>query len=127
MDIIKIALMGIAGVFLAIMVRSYKSEYSLFISMAVCTCIFIYLVSKLELILSYVDSIQSLVVVDNRYVKTVIKMIGITYIAEFSVDMCKDAGYQAIAGQIEMFAKMSILLISMPVMMSFVETIGEFL
>jgi stage III sporulation protein AD len=127
MDIIKIALMGIAGVFLAIMVRSYKSEYSLFISMAVCTCIFIYLVSKLELILSYVDSIQSLVVVDNRYVKTVIKMIGITYIAEFSVDMCKDAGYQAIAGQIEMFAKMSILLISMPVLMSFVETIGEFL
>ena len=95
--------------------------------MAVCTCIFIYLVSKLELILSYVDSIQSLVVVDNRYVKTVIKMIGITYIAEFSVDMCKDAGYQAIAGQIEMFAKMSILLISMPVLMSFVETIGEFL
>lgn len=127
MDIIKIALMGIAGVFLAIMVRSYKSEYSLFISMAVCTCIFIYLVSKLELILSYVDSIQSLIVVDNRYVKTVIKMIGITYIAEFSVDMCKDAGYQAIAGQIEMFAKMSILLISMPVLMSFVETIGEFL
>lgn len=127
MDIIKIALMGIAGVFLAIMVRSYKSEYSLFISMAVCTCIFIYLVSKLELILSYVDSIQSLVVVDNRYVKTVIKMVGITYIAEFSVDMCKDAGYQAIAGQIEMFAKMSILLISMPVLMSFVETIGEFL
>ena len=127
MDIIKITLMGIAGVFLAIMVRSYKSEYSLFISMAVCTCIFIYLVSKLELILSYVDSIQSLVVVDNRYVKTVIKMIGITYIAEFSVDMCKDAGYQAIAGQIEMFAKMSILLISMPVLMSFVETIGEFL
>jgi len=127
MDIIKIALMGIVGVFLAIMVRSYKSEYSLFISMAVCTCIFIYLVSKLELILSYVDSIQSLVVVDNRYVKTVIKMIGITYIAEFSVDMCKDAGYQAIAGQIEMFAKMSILLISMPVLMSFVETIGEFL
>lgn len=127
MDIIRIALMGIAGVFLAIMVRSYKSEYSLFISMAVCTCIFIYLVSKLEIILSYVDSIQSLIVVDNRYVKTVIKMIGITYIAEFSVDMCKDAGYQAIAGQIEMFAKMSILLISMPVLMSFVETIGEFL
>ena len=127
LDIIKIALMGIAGVLLALMVRSYKSEYSLFVSMAVCTCIFIYLVSKLEIILSYVDSIQSLIVVDNRYVTMVIKMIGITYIAEFSVDICKDAGYQAIAGQIEMFAKMSILLISMPVLMSFVETIGEFL
>ena len=127
MDIVKIALMGLAGIFLAVMVRSYKSEYSLFVSMAVCICIFLCLVSKLELILSYVDSLQSLIVVDNRYVTTVIKMIGITYIAEFSVDLCNDAGYQAIAGQIEMFAKMSILLISMPVLMSFVETIGEFL
>lgn len=127
MDIVKIALIGIAGVFLALMVRSYKSEYSLFISMGACICIFIYLISKVEIILSYVDSIQSLVSIDNRYVQTVIKMIGITYIAEFSVDICKDAGYQAIAGQIEMFAKMSILLISMPVLMSFVETIGEFL
>lgn len=127
MDVMKIALLGIAGVFLAVMTRSYKSEYSLFISMAVCTCIFIYLMSKLEMVLSYVDSIQSLIVLDNRYVATVLKMIGITYIAEFSVDLCKDAGYQAIAGQIEMFAKMSILLISMPVLMSFVQTIGEFL
>ncbi len=127
MDIVKIALMGIAGIFLAVMVRSYKAEYSLFISMAVCICIFLCLVSKLELILSYVDSLQSLIVLDNRYISTVIKMIGITYIAEFSVDLCKDAGYQAIAGQIEMFAKMSILLISMPLLMSFVETIGEFL
>lgn len=127
MDVMKIALLGIVGVFLAVMTRSYKSEYSLFISMAVCTCIFIYLMSKLEMVLSYVDSIQSLIVLDNRYVATVLKMIGITYIAEFSVDICKDAGYQAIAGQIEMFAKMSILLISMPVLMSFVQTIGEFL
>lgn len=127
MDIVKIVLMGIAGIFLAVMVRSYKAEYSLFISMAVCICIFLCLVSKLELILSYVDSLQSLIVLDNRYISTVIKMIGITYIAEFSVDLCKDAGYQAIAGQIEMFAKMSILLISMPLLMSFVETIGEFL
>lgn len=127
MDIVKIALMGIAGIFLAVMVRSYKAEYSLFISMAVCICIFLCLLSKLELILSYVDSLQSLIVLDNRYISTVIKMIGITYIAEFSVDLCKDAGYQAIAGQIEMFAKMSILLISMPLLMSFVETIGEFL
>ncbi len=127
MDIVKIALMGIAGVFLALFVRSYKAEYSLFVSMAVCICIFIYLMSKLEIILTYVDSLQSLIAVDSRYVATVVKMIGITYIAEFSVDICKDAGYQAIAGQIEMFAKMSILLISMPVLMSFVETIGEFL
>lgn len=127
MDIVKIGVMGVVGVLIALPLRSYKSEYSLFISMAVCTCIFVYLISKLEIVLSYVDTIRSMIQVDNRYITMVIKMIGITYIAEFSVDICKDAGYQAIATQVEMFAKMSILLISMPVLMAFIETIGEFL
>lgn len=127
MDIVKIGVMGVVGVLIALPLRSYKSEYSLFISMAVCTCIFVYLISKLEIVLSYVDTIRSMIQVDNRYITMVIKMIGITYIAEFSVNICKDAGYQAIATQIEMFAKMSILLISMPVLMAFIETIGEFL
>ena len=127
MDVMKIAAIGVAGVLLGVFVRSYKSEYSLFISMAVCTCIFLYLISKLELVLGYINSVQSLIVVDERYIGTILEMIGITYIADFSSSLCKDAGYQAIAGQIETFAKMSILLISMPVLMSFIQTIEEFL
>ena len=54
-------------------------------------------------------------------------MVGITYVSEFSVHLCKDAGYGAVAAQIEMFAKLSILVISMPVLMSFLDVIGEFL
>ena len=57
----------------------------------------------------------------------ILKMIGITYVAEFSTDICRESGYQAIAGQIEIFAKLSILLISMPVLMGFIETLGAFL
>ena len=48
-------------------------------------------------------------------------------ISEFSANLCKDAGYQAVAGQIEMFGKLSILAISMPVILVLLETIGEFL
>ncbi|WP_417894620.1 SpoIIIAC/SpoIIIAD family protein, partial [Bacillus safensis] len=47
--------------------------------------------------------------------------------AEFATDICRESGYQAIAGQIEIFAKLSILLISMPVLMGFIETLGAFL
>ena len=56
-----------------------------------------------------------------------LKMIGITYVAEFSANLCKDAGYQAVAGQIEMFGKLSILVISMPVLLALLDTISQFL
>ena len=65
--------------------------------------------------------------VDGTYLALILKMVGITYVSEFSVHLCKDAGYGAVAAQIEMFAKLSILVISMRVLMSFLDVMGEFL
>ena len=56
-----------------------------------------------------------------------LKMIGITYIAEFSSGICRDAGYQTIASQIEIFSKLTILALGMPVLLALLETIQEFL
>lgn len=49
MDILRIAVLGIAGVLLALLLQKEKSEYSMFISMAVCICIFIYILGKVRL------------------------------------------------------------------------------
>ncbi|MGN0341304.1 MAG: SpoIIIAC/SpoIIIAD family protein [Roseburia sp.] len=127
MDIIKIALFAIAAVVLGMLVRSLKPEFSALIGMTACTCIFLLLVHKIELVLSYIDTIRNFLPVDGKFMTLLLKMIGISYMAEFAGDICKDAGYQTMAGQIELFAKISILLISMPVLMSFLELIGEFL
>ena len=54
-------------------------------------------------------------------------MLGVTYIAEFSSGICRDAGYQTIAQQIEIFGKLTILVLSLPVLLALLETIGEFL
>ncbi|MBR1390011.1 MAG: stage III sporulation protein AD [Lachnospiraceae bacterium] len=127
MEIVKIGLLAITAVLLGLMIRSVKPEFGILIGITACTCIFILLIHKVEMILDYIDTIWQLIPVDSRYIGLILKMIGISYIAEFSTDICKDAGYQTIAGQIEIFAKLSIVLVSMPVMMSFLEVIGEFL
>lgn len=127
MDILRIAVLGIAGVLIALPLRKEKGEYSTFISMAVCICIFIYIITKVETILDFVNRLESMVAVDSTYITLVIKMVGITYVAEFAMNVCKDAGYGAIGNQIEMFAKLSILVVSIPVLTAFLETIGSFL
>lgn len=127
MDIMKIAILGLAGVLLAIPLKKEKSEYSTLISMVVCICIFVYILTKVETIVEFAGRIESMISVDSRYITLIIKMIGITYVAEFAMNICKDAGYAAIGNQIEIFAKLSILVVSVPVLTAFLDTIGSFL
>lgn len=124
MDILRISILGVAGTLIALTLRKEKSEYSTFISMAVCICIFVYIITKLETVLAFAGRLENLISVDSGYIALVLKMIGITYVAEFAINICKDAGYSAISNQIEIFAKMSILVVSIPVLTAFLETIG---
>ena len=73
MDIVKIAVLGIAGVFLAIPLKREKGEYSTFVAMVVGICIFIYLLTKVETVLLFVDSIKSQLLVDSRYIGLVVR------------------------------------------------------
>lgn len=127
MDIIKIAVLGIAGILIALPLKREKGEYSTLIAMVVCICIFFYLLTKVETILSFVRRLESLLPIDSRYVGMLVKMVGITYVAEFAANICKDAGYASIAGQIEVFAKLSILVVSVPVLGAFLEMVGSYL
>lgn len=127
MDIIKIAVLGMVGVLLAIPLKREKGEYSMFIAMTVCICIFLYLLTKVGTVLDFVRRLESVLPVDSRYIGMLIKMVGITYVAEFAVNICRDAGYAAVASQIEIFAKLSILVISVPVLAAFLEMVGNYL
>lgn len=127
MDILKIAMIGIAGVFLAIPLKSYKAEYGMLISLGTCICIFVYLLTKLEIVIDYIGRIESVLQLDQGYMKLLLKMMGITYVAQFASEICKDAGYSAISSQIEMFGKVSILFVSMPVLLALLQTVGSYL
>jgi len=71
--------------------------------------------------------IQTYIKINSIYLTTLVKMIGITYIAEFAAGICKDAGYGAVGTQIEIFGKLSVLAVSMPILLALIETLQVFL
>ena len=127
MDVIKIGVIGVAGVLLATFLKKEKSEYSMLISMGVCILIFSFLIHKMQVVLAFVERLESMLSIDSSYIALILKMIGIAYVAGFAMDVCKDAGYGAIGSQIETFAKISILVVSLPVLLTFLEVIGSIL
>lgn len=127
MTIIQIALLGVFGTFLALQFKSGKSEYGIYLSIAVSLVVFFCMSGRLSIIVDTINTISGYIKIDSTYINAMLKMLGVTYLAEFASGICKDAGYQTIAGQIEIFAKLSILALSMPVLTALLQTIQEFL
>ncbi|MDD6194719.1 MAG: SpoIIIAC/SpoIIIAD family protein [Lachnospiraceae bacterium] len=127
MDILKTASVGIGAVLLALIFRNQRPEYATLINLACCVVIFFCIIWKMKEVLSYITRLSSYIQIDDTYIMSIMKMIGITYISEFASNICKDAGYSSVAGQIQVFAKLSVLALSMPVLLTFLSTVGEFL
>lgn len=121
---IKICMLGIAIVLLAMPLRQLKNEYSLYISIAGCILIFYYIIRKMEQFLELLKSVIGYLSIEEGYLMILIKIIGITYVTEFSSDICKEAGYGTIAGQISMAGKLTVLGISMPIITTLLELIA---
>lgn len=127
MSIIQVGVLGVAGVLLAVQFKGGKSEYGIYISIALSLLIFFAILSQLKEILAMIKTIGGYIKLDTAYIGILLKILGITYVAEFASSICKDAGYQTIAQQIEIFGKLAILALSTPVLLALLDAIKEFL
>lgn len=127
MGMIQIAVLGMAGALLAVQFKNEKSEYGVYISIALCVMVFFPIMDRVGVVISAIRDLSNQVLVKNGYLAILLKMLGVAYVAEFASSICKDAGHQTIAGQIEVYSKIAILALSMPVLKTLLETIGAFL
>jgi stage III sporulation protein AD len=127
MSIFQIVILGIIGVIFTLQIKQYRSESAILLSFAICIVICGAIYDKLGIFVQTMKDIVSFSNVEITYFSTLIKMLGIAYLSEFSSGICKDAGQQAIALQIEMFGKISILILSIPYLITLLQTIQEFI
>ena len=124
MEIVKIGAFGVAGVMLALQFKTNRPEFGIYIGAAICLLIFTFSLSCLETLLGRVKVLQNYLSGSGDYIGFLFKAVGITYVCEFCSSICKDAGYGAVAGQIEIFGKLSVLLMGIPVLTAVIENIN---
>ena len=115
----------VIGVFLALSLKNRNPEISSLISLAICLSIIWISVSRIGHIISSLESVATHINIKDTYLVILLKLIGIAYICEFASGISKDAGYSAVASQIELIGKISMLMISLPVLLQVVESILE--
>lgn len=112
---------------LATIMKKERSELSILIGIATGIIIFFYVLSQVSVVIEFLSQLLDMVAIEETYFLQLLKMLGIAYVAEFSSSICKDAGHQSISGMIELFAKLSIVALSIPGLMFLVETLEQFL
>lgn len=126
MSVLTIGILGIAGALLAVELKGLKGEYGIYLVAAVGLVIFFYGITKLKTVIETIRQVQSYIRLNRMYLEVLLKMIGITYIAEFSSGICKDAGYGSLGSQIEIFGKLSVLAVSMPILLALLVRCSSF-
>lgn len=123
MEVTKIIGIGIVGTILSVLVRTYRPELSVGVAIATALAILgIVLPEFLKLSEEIADIIGNSSL-DSGYLATIVKIIGISYLSQFAVELAKDAGEGAIARKIEFGGKISILILMMPIVKNLIEVI----
>ncbi len=124
---IKIAVLGISIIFLTMMAGSIKREYAIAVTVGATVLLALYGVSSLKSIIERIEELQDSIGVGEEYLTILLKMVGIAYLTQLVVSICRDAGNGAVAAQINMVGKISMLLVSFPVLEALLKTVGEML
>ncbi|MCH4567623.1 stage III sporulation protein AD [Bacillus sp. ES1-5] len=127
MEIIQIVGLGLVATFLAAVLNQHKSSITSLFIVFVGSVMFLLLIDQIHSILQMIERVASEAKVSNVYVETLLKIIGIAYIAEFGAQITKDAGQGAIASKIELAGKILILVMAIPILTVVIETILGFL
>lgn len=121
MNIFQLVGIAVVGAVFSVILRRYRPEFAMFTAMATGLILLAYMLGALDKVFSMVDEMVRNTGVDRKYFVVLIKIIGVSYIAEISGEICRDAGEGAIAAKIEMVGKMFIMLLAMPIIKTFLE------
>ncbi len=123
MEIIKIIGIALIALIIIIMLKQYRPEYAIFISILTGILILFLVMDKLTGIIQLIQNIEDKFSINMQFISLLIKITGIAFLSEFAVSICKDSGEAAIASKIELGSKIIIISMSIPIISSLLEVI----
>ncbi|MFD1176244.1 stage III sporulation protein AD [Paenibacillus puldeungensis] len=127
MEIIQIVGLGLIATVLILVLKEQKPMFAFLIAASTGIIIFLFLIGKIGGIIKVLEDLAEASGVQMVYLKTILKIIGIAYIAEFGAQIVRDAGQESIASKIEMAGKVLIMVLAIPIISIIIETVIKLL
>lgn len=127
MRIFTIVGLAVLGVTLALTVRSFRPELALLIGVATGIAVLLSVVGELTGVIDALRAAARQYGVDEGYLSVLLKIIGIAYLAQFGVQICRDAGESAAAAKVELAGRVLVLAAALPAAVAMLASAAELL
>ena len=127
MDIVKIVGIGIIAVIIITIIKQYKPEFAIYVSILAGIIIFFMVFENLSGIIDLINDLTLKSNVNSDFIKILLKITGIAFLAEFAVQICMNLGESALANKVDLGGKVIIISLSIPILSSLIETVVQIL
>lgn len=123
MEIIKIVAFAFVALFIVLIFKDRRSDIAVQVSIVAGLSIFLFMLSKITAVLQFIEQLSLKANIDFVYLNTVLKILGIAYLASFCSEICRDAGENSLASKVEFSGKILILVLAIPILMAVLQSI----
>lgn len=123
MDIVKIIGIGFISLIIIIIIKQYRPEFAIYVSLIAGALIILLIMDKISAIIGLLTNLSQKTSINNEFLVLLLKITGIAFLTEFAVSICKDSGETAIASKVDMGGKVLIISMSIPIIASLLETV----
>ena len=123
MDIVKLIGIGLIALVIIIIVKQYKPEFAIYVSLVAGILILGMTFDTISQIVGVINDYTNKASINNKFVIVLLKITGIAILTEFAVSICKDSGESAIASKIDFGGKIIVISMSIPIISALLELI----
>lgn len=127
MEIVQVVGLGMITTVLALILKEQKPMFAFLLSVFAGSIIFLFLIGKIAAVIELLSNLAERSNINSVFLKTILKIIGIAYIAEFGAQIVRDAGQESVASKIELAGKVLILFMAIPIITVIIETVIKLL
>lgn len=126
-DILTVALLGIATAVICVILKQYKPEFSAALAIGFSVILLLYLLTKITPIVRALETLAAQSGIPSEFFSAITKALGISILVGLACDSCVDAGQNSLASNIELAGKIAIVLICIPLIGEIVEVVKKLL
>ena len=123
MEVIKIIGIAFIAIIIIIMLKQYRPEFTIYVSIIAGVLIIALSMDKLAGIINILTTLSNKTGINSEYLGILLKITGIAILTEFAVSICKDSGESAIASKIDFGGKIIVISMSIPIISALLELI----
>ena len=124
-DILKICAVALAGIMLISLIKSYRPEFTIPVTICLSVLILLACAGSLRYILIYMQNLYGQLSAGKEYFSVIIKVLAIAYITEFTASLCEDAGQKSIGTKVELAGKIAVFFVALPVFTSLLNLLSS--